>query len=271
MTFNLQDMTIQEIAILHEDDPANEGALVKLAKSAGAISTPREAHDYLMQRASEAVARVKKSGAVGPSLSLEQHFEKLLTAPANSEIARLAMKPIAIREAPARPVPVRAPTTPEYDALMAKAADLAAANGTTEAVEFAKLYESPAEIAKRRAKGAPKPPAGDADTDDSDVDASSGSGEMDDADEASGMALSGHKGGPVASTQPGGCSVGRYQNTGHNIAQNSRQAVSGPTEGSYNDKARPASAKKSKGKSMKKLKKLAKETELLKRIKMNLG
>jgi hypothetical protein len=32
MAADLQDMTIKEVAILHEDDPANEGALVKLKK-----------------------------------------------------------------------------------------------------------------------------------------------------------------------------------------------------------------------------------------------
>jgi hypothetical protein len=251
---DLEDLVIDRFDFV--DSPANQHAVGKMRKRLDAPTSPIEAYNYLMQKASDAVVRVAKSGAVGPTLSQAQHFEKLLTDPNNAAIAKLAMGPVAIREAPARRVRARAPTDAAYDALMLKATGLAELNGTTPAIEFSKLYQSPAEISKRRAKGAPPSPDNSGLTDDDDVDADSGSGEMDDSNEGAELGPPRNPRTLAGRQNTGGKSTGNYERSGVPTMTNGPQAVSGKTESSYNDKARPPSAtRKSEKKIRKRIKK----------------
>jgi hypothetical protein len=86
------------------------------------------------------------------------------------------------------------------------------------------------------------------------------SGEMDDSEDDPQL---GHRGEPTASTMCEGSRVGSYEMSGVPTMTNSRQAVTGPTQGSYDAKARPASALTSK--SLKRLRKMAKKAAKLKR------
>jgi hypothetical protein len=147
---------------------------------------------------------------------------------------------------------------------MKRAATLATQTNVTEAQAFEAIYTSPGEVLKRRSRAALPVPPNNSKTDDDEVDsgAESPPDGMGDAD--AGPQL-GHRGEPHASTCPEGSSTGDYEHSGINRMTNSRSmAGQVRNEGSYDDKARPASA--TRRPSLKRMLKEAKRVAKLKRL-----
>jgi hypothetical protein len=103
-----------------------------------------------------------------------------------------------------------------------------------------RLDGASAALAKR---GGRTIPAAESLSDDrDDLDSADETDGFDDDPEADNADARGDRGEPSASSVPSGRSSGTYQNTGHNVAQNSRMAPAGATEPSYSPTRRPSSA-----------------------------
>jgi hypothetical protein len=63
------------------------------------LPPPNAAHDQLMRKAESLVAKVAKSGA-GQPITLELAYERVLRDPANSALAKAALRPTSMKGAP---------------------------------------------------------------------------------------------------------------------------------------------------------------------------
>ena len=228
---------------LHEvsmvDEPANEFANVELAKAANL--TPASAYSILMDRAREMVSTVAKSAGAAP-LTVEQAFAQLyassdatireLVALTKSHVSARSLTPNRVR---------KAAENRAYEALMslAEASHVADPNKTV-AQHFCDLLQSPAHSELAKAARGHVVCAGETESDDGDVSgADDADSDFDDFDAGGELDDRGEQG---ATGQRRHRSVGSYETSGTPFMTNAPPAKSGALEGSYNPKARPASA-----------------------------
>jgi hypothetical protein len=231
-TYDLEEITIDECSLV--DIPANKHARGKFAKAA---KTRPQTREQALQRAADRECRQMMAKSDGGISEFAAYQKRLFEGDVG---------PQSIGGPP-----LRAAHNPAYEELMAKAERMHA-DGHAATVEqaFSKLYQSrdPAIrlLTKAAVMPAPNPSSSrDLDTDDDEDMADAGDDDMDDDD--SGPSLGPNPaGGGGASLINRGRSSAVYEMSGVNTATNARMASVGATEGSYNPRARPASATKSK-------------------------
>jgi hypothetical protein len=258
MTRIYEKATVDEIAVLYGDDkPANPRATSLMSKSVAAPPlSPWAAREAELQKLADIeTAKVSRASDIKHAETVKRFGEASSSNPDGGSSRSGWHEYRKSLFDGSRPPMGKVAATPvvdlAYERVMAKAQAAADRHEypTTEQA-FAALWNVEL-LEKRRAKGTVKPPAAESQTDDGDQDNDdgAGSGQPDNAEEASGMALSGHKGEPAASTQPGGKSRGNYDRNGGPtmVSQQSSGQPGGPPTKS--NQARPASATKKSKKS----------------------
>jgi hypothetical protein len=241
----LKQLRIDSVDVV--DRGAGEGVHIKIVKRDDR-PTPFEARETALQAIADAECR--------------QMFEKAnrnrrsdTPAEDSYDAYRVALFKSTPRPAPKPPMP---PPDPAYDEMMERARVLAKKFDIPVEQAFAAIYESPGEVAERRARLVPNTTATDDDEaqihGDGDDEMSGG---MDDPDAADND-LGDHPGEPTAGTMCEGSPPGHVYASNGNVNQNSRMAAVGVPEGSYNDKKRPRSALKNQKRIDKALKREAK-------------
>jgi hypothetical protein len=238
----LDDMEITEFSMV--DVPANKRARPVMAKRDEAEITAAAAYEALQGMADLMVNKFEKSHGPG-KMTKEMAFSKLFAEsrdPRIRELAQIALghtvSTTPLVKADGQPYPVDAGGA--YELLMSKAADMHAANPSKSTEQhFATIFEARDPALRRLAKlakmGAP------VDDDDEPRDEPDGDPDIDDDD--NGPMLGGVQSDATAGGKNRGRSRGSYEGSGVPTMTNARMASVGAVERSYNDKARPSSAK----------------------------
>jgi hypothetical protein len=229
---------LREVSMV--DEPANEDANIELAKAANL--TPAGAYSILIDRAREMVSTVAKSAGASP-LTVEQAFAKLYESP-DATIRKLVAltKSRVVTARSLTPNRLRkAAENRAYESLMslAEASHLSDPSKTIEQ-HFCDLLQNPKHSELAKAAKGQVILAEESDTDDGDVSgADDADSDLDDFDADEELDDRGKQG---AAGQRRHRSVGSYETSGTPFMTNAPPAKSGALEGSYNPKARPASA-----------------------------
>jgi hypothetical protein len=235
---------LREVSMV--DEPANEDANIvnELAKSA-ALS-PNAAYDALMSRAREMATAVNKSATATP-MSEAQAFAKLYESshdPKVRELAALTKSHVMkSRSLTAMNRVRKAAENRAYESLMLMAeASHVSDPSKTAAQHFCEFLKNPEHSELAKAARGHVIFADESDTDDGAVrGADDRDADFDDFDAGGESDVRGRQG-ATGRGRDGGCSVGTYEVSGTPVMTNSRRATAGPIQGSYNPKARPASA-----------------------------
>jgi hypothetical protein len=270
MTLKYEEVFVDEIAVLYGDDkPANPRATSLISKSVAPLSPWAAREAELQKLADIETAKVARDADIRHTEIIKKFGDAATQGP-NGTSSRSAFHDYrkSLFDGTREPMGTVRPTPVidlAYERVMAKAQATADRHEyPTPEQAFAALWNVEL-LEKRRSRAALPVPPNSEDTDDDSVSVDPGSGQPDNAEEASGMALSGHKGEPSASTQPSGQSRGTYEYSGTNTMVNDPSV-------SYGDGGKPKNRNKKPAKrdKLKKLKRRVKEAQLLKQLQIAL-